>query len=83
MKGSTVTGLLQWVAGGAIGLVASVALAFSNSTSTQISEVKTVSARHDTEIALLKQSICINNQNQINMGKRLQVEVVTDGNCSK
>lgn len=82
-KGAAITGLLTWIAGGAAGLVATIALAYTASTSASLSDVSTKVSTHDTEIALLRQSSCIQNENMINLGKRLQIAIVSDPSCSK
>lgn len=80
-RGIALTGFVTWIAGGAVGLIATIALAFASSTSTSVGELSTKVSNHDTEIALLKQSACIQSQNMVNIGKRLQVEIVTDPSC--
>lgn len=80
-KGTITTTILMWVAGGAVTLLSTVALAFSTSTSAKLGVIQEKDNGQDISIALLNQSNCINNQNLVNIGNALKVKVVTDGNC--
>lgn len=77
------TGLLTWIAGGSIGLIATIALAFTSATSTSVNNLSDKVSSHDTSIELLKQSACIQSQNMVNIGRKLQVDIVIDPNCIK
>lgn len=80
-RGVALTGLITMIASASVGLIATIALAFATSTNSSVAELSTKVSDHTTEIALLKQSACIQSQNTVNIGRKLNVEVVADPNC--
>jgi len=75
------TNLLQWIAGGAIGLIATIALATVGTTTSNISTLQTTVATHSTEISNLKYSECIQNANMRNIAVAVKASFVSDPNC--
>jgi len=76
------TSILQWIAGGAVGLLATIALANSTATSTNIADLQTIVATHSTEISNLKYSECIQNENMRNLASAVHASFVSDPNCN-
>ena len=79
--------IITKLAFGAVGIIATIALAYTSGTSSKVDLIQQKDSSQDQEIALIKQEIqrsnCINNQNTVNIGKALNVPVVTDGTCIK
>lgn len=80
-RGAATIGLLQWVLGGVTTFIASVALAYTSSTSTSINTVSDTVAQHTTEISQLKDSACVQNSNIQNIATAVHASFVPDPHC--
>jgi hypothetical protein len=73
---------LTWIAGGAIGLIATIALATTSTTSSNIATLQSTVATHSTEISNLKLSSCVQNANMRNLAVALKTSFVNDPSCN-
>lgn len=80
-KGIATIGFLQWALGGTATFIASVALAYTSSTSTDIKAVNDTVAEHTTEISQLKDSACVQNSNIQNIALAVHASFVPDPHC--
>jgi len=74
---------LQWIAGGSVGLIAVISLGYATTTAGNVSTVSTQVSIHESEINLLKQSACVQNENIENLASAVHASYVSDPNCSK
>lgn len=75
------TGVFQWVAGGAVALVASIALAYASSSSTTTSNLELRVSSDESTIGQLHTSSCIQNENMRNLAAAIHSTFVSDPNC--
>ncbi len=80
-KGAATVGILTWIAGGAISLLATIALAFTASTTQSVNNLSEKVSLHDNEIGQLRTSTCIENANIKNLAIALKTSFVSDPNC--
>jgi hypothetical protein len=81
-KGTVTVGILYWIAGGAVSLIATIALTFASSTASTVSSLSDKVYAHEVELGQLKTSTCIENANIKNLAIALRTTFVSDPNCS-
>lgn len=84
LKGQTILAVVMW----ASGISLTVTGLASSLLSTKFDKIDSIAqlatnknATQDIELAVLKQSLCLQNQNIVNVGKALNVTVISDPNC--
>lgn len=75
------TSIFQIIALGASGIVATIAMAYAQSTSSNLKETNDVVAIHTTEISQLKDSACVQNSNIQNIAAAVHASFVPDPHC--
>lgn len=80
-RGVATIAALQWLLGGAGTIIASIAFAYTNATSTNIKTLSDTVAGHTTEISQLKDSACVQNSNIQNIAAAVHASFVPDPHC--
>lgn len=73
--------ILKWTLGGAVTLIAGIAMAYTSSTNANLKATDDTVAIHTTEISQLKDSACVQNSNIQNIAAAVHASFVPDPHC--